>query len=113
MDMADVGRGRERGARQPATDPEQRAVIRKGNVALRADDVGKAQFDVQKVVDEYAGRVTAEETTTDDDGNPAYTRMVLRIPSRSFDEAMTTLKAVADVELETREHPARTTSPPR
>jgi Domain of unknown function (DUF4349) len=80
---------------------EQRAVIRKGNVALRADDVGKAQFEVQQVVDEYGGRVTAEETTTDDDGNPAYTRMLLRIPSRSFDAAMTELKAVPGSELDT------------
>src|SRR5205085_2583418 len=87
----------------PADDPlaAERAVIRKGNVALRADDVGKAQFDVQKVVDRHDGRVTAEETTTDDDGEPAFTRMVLRIPAGSFDEAMTELKAVAGTELDT------------
>lgn len=90
-------------AEMEAPDPlaTQRAVIRKGNVALRADDVGKAQFEVQQVVDEYGGRVTAEETMTDDDGNPAYTRMLLRIPSRSFDAAMTELKAVPGSELDT------------
>ena len=101
-DLAYGGDGAEFTA-EPADDPlaAERAVIRKGNVSLRADDVGKAQFDVQKVVDEYDGRVTAEETTTDDDGEPAYTRLVLRIPSDSFDEAMTELKGVTGTELDT------------
>lgn len=79
---------------------DQRAVIRKGNVALRADDVGKVQFDVQKIVDEHDGRVTEEETTTDDDGNPAYTRMVLRVPESRFDDVLADLKVVPDSELE-------------
>lgn len=76
----------------------QRSVIRTGNVDLRARDVGKAQFEVQQVADRYAGQVTAEETTTDDDGNPAHTRMVLRIPSESFGEAMAALKEAAELE---------------
>lgn len=75
-----------------------RSVIRKGNVELSADDVGKAQFEVQQVADRFAGEVTAEETTTDDDGKPAYTRMVLRIPSESFGEAMDALKETAELE---------------
>jgi len=86
---------------QPAIDAQQieRAVIRKGNVELRADDVGKAQFDVQKVVNRYAGEVTEEKTTTDDDGKPAYTNMVLRIPTDRFNDAMEELKGVEDAEL--------------
>ncbi|WP_395658533.1 DUF4349 domain-containing protein [Nocardioides sp.] len=85
---------------QPGDDVLARAVIRKGNVALRADDVGKAQFDVQKVVDRFAGQVTEEKTTTDDDGHPAYTRMVLRIPTEQFGQAMDALKGVGTAELE-------------
>lgn len=69
-------------------------------MALRADDVGKAQFDVQRIVDAHDGKVTEEKTTTDKDGNPAYTRMVLRIPAAQFDAAMKQLKGIEDAELE-------------
>ena len=75
----------------------QRSIIRKGSVELRSDDVGKAQFAVQQVTDRYAGQVTEEETTTDDDGEPAYTRMVLRIPSESFDAAFAALQESAEL----------------
>src|SRR4051812_21789932 len=77
---------------------QEQALIRKGNVALRADDVGRAQIEVQKVVDRYAGQVTDEKTQSDDDGNPAYTRMVLRIPSDDFDRAIEALKGVGELE---------------
>lgn len=78
----------------------ERSVIRKGDVALRADDVGKAQFEVQRVVDRLGGQVTDEKTTTDDDGDAAYTRMVLRIPTDGFDDAMADLKALEGTEFE-------------
>jgi Domain of unknown function (DUF4349) len=87
-------------ADQPETLVDDRALIRHGNVSLRADDVGKAQFDVQKVVDKYAGQVTEEKTTTDDEGHPAYTRMVLRIPADVFPQAMEDLKGIDVAELE-------------
>jgi hypothetical protein len=83
---------------EPEQQPLARALIRRGNVSLRADDVGKAQFEVQKVVDRYGGQVTEEKTTTDDDGHPAYTRMVLRIPAGDFSAAMEALKGVAELE---------------
>lgn len=78
----------------------ERSVIRKGDVALRADDVGKAQFEVQKVVDRVGGQVTDEKTTTDDDGSAAYTRMVLRIPTEDFSDTIADLKELAGAELE-------------
>lgn len=87
-------------ANQPSPDEPQPALIKKGNVALRADDVGKAQFDVQRIVDAHAGKVTEEKTTTDKDGSPAYTRMVLRIPAAQFDAAMKQLKGLENAELE-------------
>ncbi len=87
-------------ASTPAPDEPQQALIKKGNVSLRADDVGKAQFDVQRVVDAHDGKVTEEKTTTDDEGAPAYTRMVLRIPAAQFDDAMKELKGIEDAELE-------------
>lgn len=95
-----------RGVAAEAPAPEEqgleveRSVIRKGDVALRADDVGKAQFEVQKVVDRLGGQMTDEKTTTDDEGAAAYTRMVLRIPTDAFDEAVDQLKTLEGTELE-------------
>jgi hypothetical protein len=86
---------------RPAPDDlvgQEQALIRKGNVALRADDVGRAQIEVQKVVDRYAGQVTDEKSQSDDDGKPAYTRMVLRVPSEDFAKAIEELKDVAELE---------------
>ncbi|MFC6344386.1 DUF4349 domain-containing protein [Nocardioides hankookensis] len=80
---------------------QQQALIRKGNVALRADDVGRAQIEVQKVVDKYAGQVTDEKTQSDDDGHSAYTRMVLRVPSDDFTRAVEELKGVGELESAT------------
>ena len=83
---------------QPSPDQVERSLIRHGNVALGSQDVGAAQFAVQKVVDQYGGQVTEEKTTTDDDGNPAFTRMVLRIPVGHFTDAMDQLKHVGVLE---------------
>lgn len=74
------------------------SVIRKGNVALRADDVGRAQIEVRKVVDRHAGEVTEEKTQSDDEGRPTYARMVLRIPSGDFGEAVEGLKKIGELE---------------
>jgi hypothetical protein len=81
-----------------AADLEPQAVIRKGNVALRADDVGRARIEVQKIVDRYAGEVAEEKTQSDDDGDTAYTRLVVRIPSDDFNAAVTELKEVGELE---------------
>lgn len=77
---------------------QEQALIRKGNVALRARDVGRAQIEVQKVVDTYAGQVTDEKSQSDDDGDVVFTRMVLRVPSADFAEAVEALKGVAELE---------------
>lgn len=84
---------------EPGPEVMQRAVIRKGNVELRSGDVGKAQAEVEKLVNRYFGTVTEEKTTTDDDGKPAYTNMVLRIPTAKFGDAMEDLKGTAGAEL--------------
>ncbi|ABL83173.1 MULTISPECIES: DUF4349 domain-containing protein [unclassified Nocardioides] len=85
---------------KPGPVEPQQALIKKGNVSLRADDVGKAQFEVQRVVDKHGGKVPEEKTTTDEDGRPAYTRMVLRIPAAAFDDALAELKDLEGAELE-------------
>ena len=76
------------------TAPEQ-AIISTGSVSLEASDVAKARLDVRKIVDRFRGRVTEQETTTGDKGELSTARMVLRVPSDRFDEAITALEEVA------------------
>ena len=77
-------------------------MISKGNVSLEADDVARARFDVQKVVDSFGGEISDEETTTADDGAIAFSRMVLRIPSDEFSAAMGELEDVAELQSSKR-----------
>lgn len=66
----------------------KQAIISTGAVALESKDVAKARTQVQHITDKHSGQVTEQETGTDEDGKPGHARMVLRIPSASFDEAM-------------------------
>ena len=77
---------------------QQASIISTGTVSLRADDVGDARFEVQKVVDRVGGQVTDSETRTDDDGAVRTARLVLRVPSAEFTETMDALEKVADLE---------------
>lgn len=72
----------------------QRAVISKGTVELRADDAARARFDVGKVVDRFGGEIAEEDTQTDRKGEVAWSRLVIRVPSESFNDAMDELKTV-------------------
>jgi hypothetical protein len=80
-----------------APDEQERALISQGNVQLRSDDVGEALFEVQKVVDELAGEISQNETATDDEGDVKRARVVARIPSARFAEAMQSLEGAAEL----------------
>lgn len=71
------------------------SIISTGSVALDAKDVGKTRTQVQHISDRYAGQVTEQETSDSDDDGPSHARMVLRIPSKSFDDAMADLEDTA------------------
>ena len=77
---------------------EQPAIISTGSVSLHAKDVAKARAEVQHVADSYGGQVTDQQTATADDQKMGYARMVLRIPARSFSDAMSDLEQVADLQ---------------
>ena len=84
-----------------AVEVREAALISTGTVSLRAEDVADARFDVQKVADRYAGQVTDSETRTAEDGAVRETRLVLRVPSDDFTEAMDELEKVAELESST------------
>jgi hypothetical protein len=80
----------------------QRSVISTGVISMRGDDVGQDKFDVQKIVDEHGGEITDEKTETNDRGDIARSRLVIRVPAAEFDETMTALQGVADLESSNR-----------
>lgn len=82
----------------PDSAAQEPAIISTGTVSLRADDVAEARFEVQKVVDRVDGEITDSETRTDEDGSVRDARLVLRVPSSEFTEAMDALEKVADLE---------------
>ncbi|CAB4734782.1 unannotated protein [freshwater metagenome] len=83
---------------QASTTLREPSVISTGTVSLRADDVAEARFEVQKVVDRLGGQVTDSETSTDEEGAVRDARLVLRVPSDDFTEAMDELEGLADLE---------------
>ena len=88
------------GARRTAVTTE--AMIFTGTVELHGKDVTDARLDVLEVMDRYAGEVAQEETGTDDDGELAHARLVLRVPSADFGKAMTDLEGVAELDSSSR-----------
>ena len=82
-------------ASSPSPVATERAIVSSGTVSLTSKDVGAARRDVQRIVDAQGGEVTEEDTETDDEGETSYARMVLRVPSSAFDEAMQALEDVA------------------
>lgn len=97
-DMADTASSDVVDAASAEEGARQASIISTGTVSLRADDVGDARFEVQKVVDRVGGQVTDSETRTDDDGAVRTARLVLRVPSAEFTETMDALEKVADLE---------------
>jgi Domain of unknown function (DUF4349) len=110
---ADSGAEREfadTGAADAAAAPEQqgsvgnadlvrpKAVVSTGVVSLLSDDASQTRADVLKVVDVHRGQVTDEETSTDSDGEVQRSRMVLRVPSGDFYEAVEELEGLAELE---------------
>lgn len=81
------------------TNPQdvERAVISKGNVQLKSDDVEKTVFDVTAIVDKYAGEITDRETGTDDEGEVRMARLVLRIPAEDYSKAFDALEKAGDL----------------
>ena len=85
-----------------ATPATQRAIIATGAVSLTSTDVGETRREVQRIVDAHGGEVTEENTETDDDGDTAYARLVVRVPSRAFDDSMRALEEAGRLRSSTR-----------
>lgn len=84
--------------------PELRepAVIQVGTMTVQSDDVAQARFDLEKVVDSYSGTIADEKTTATTEGEVRLSRVVLRVPSQDFDQAMLDLAELGKVTASTR-----------
>jgi hypothetical protein len=84
----------------PGTPVSERAVISRATVALTSDDVADARFEVGKIVDQMDGEVAEEQTEGGEDMRRS--RVVIRVPSANFDEAVAALEKVGNLESSTR-----------
>lgn len=82
-------------SRDVAGDEPGSSFIRTGTVSLEAEDVAAVRFDVRRIVDQFGGSVTEQETTTGDGGEVTTARVVLRVPSDRFDQAQAALEELA------------------
>ncbi|NYG58526.1 hypothetical protein BJ980_001449 [Nocardioides daedukensis] len=90
------------GAAKAERDTTGPAIISTGTVSLRSKDVDRTRFDVQEQVDTLGGSIGEEETTTDDEGKAATSRLVVRVPQKHFDKAMKEISDLAQLARATR-----------
>ena len=66
-------------------------------MALRSRDVADARAAVRRVVDRYRGEVAEQQSESDERGRLEHARLVVRIPSADFAEAVAALEGAADL----------------
>jgi hypothetical protein len=81
---------------------QQRAVISTGSIVLSSTDVGATRKRLDAVLAREGGLVADENTTTDDHGTVTRARLVVRVPSDRFDDAMTALSGIASLRSSSR-----------
>jgi hypothetical protein len=90
------------GSGSVTTAVRERSIIATGAVSLASKDVSETRREVQRIVDAQGGDVTEENTETDDDGDMAYARLVLRVPSARFGASMEALEKAGVLRSSTR-----------
>ena len=81
---------------------EPAAVIRTGSLALRTPDILKAQNAISGLLSSLDGYLASENTQAGPDGEIRSATLVLKVPSSSFDVAMSRLSQVGDVQARTQ-----------
>jgi hypothetical protein len=81
--------------RVAAPEEQDRLFISTGTVSLRARDVAGARAGVVRVVDRYRGEVAEQQSESDAHGRLEHARLVVRIPSAHFAEAVEALEGTA------------------
>jgi hypothetical protein len=85
------------------SDVQRRAVISTGSIQLSTSDVTGTRTRLDAVLASVGGHVADENTVTDDHGTVTHSHLVVRVPSRRFDGAMTALAGIATLRSSSRE----------
>jgi Domain of unknown function (DUF4349) len=88
-----AGRGTQAAGRTPVAS---RAVIATATLSLHSKDVRATRNDVQQVTDALGGEVADEEADSHD-GKVVWTRLVLRVPTARFADAITRIEGLAEL----------------
>jgi hypothetical protein len=81
---------------------QQRQVISTGHITLTSTDVAATRTRLDAVLAREGGRIADENTSTDDGGTVTRAHLVVRVPSSSFDDAMTSLSGIASLRSASR-----------
>ena len=79
-----------------------RAVISTGQVTLHAEAVSRARAEIFRLVASWGGTVADEQTSSDDEGRPRSSTLVLRVPTPRFATALEGLADLGRVTEQTR-----------
>ncbi len=73
--------------------PEERMIVRNGNISLVVDDVADTQDEIEEMAVGLDGWVVSSDVYGEEEGKRV--RISIRVPSDSFDEAMAELREMA------------------
>jgi len=107
MPLGDTGNGKEPAAADLArgdagAEIQRRAVISNGSIELSSTDVAATRARLDAVLAKDGGRVADENTATDDHGTVTHAHLVVRVPSSTFNSAMTSLSEIASLRSASR-----------
>ncbi len=74
------------------TAPLPQHVIRTARVEIEDDDLHAVRREVDSLLERLGGHVAEEETVNDESGRPGHSRLVLRVPSRAFEQVLTSFE---------------------
>jgi Domain of unknown function (DUF4349) len=78
--------GKQAGQQQPSL---ARAIVRTGYLTLESANIQQARNQINTLARGYDGEIANEETGTDNDGKIDHATLVVKVPTASYDRAMT------------------------
>ncbi len=78
--------GKQAGEQQPSL---ARAIVRTGYLTLESANIQQARNQINTLAQGYDGEIANEETGTDNDGKVDHATLVIKVPTGSYDRAMT------------------------
>lgn len=74
-----------------------RAIVRTGYLTLESANIQQSRNQINTIAQGYDGEIANEETGTDNDGKVDHATLVIKVPTASYDEAMTAFQRYGTV----------------